>query len=262
MSIYTHSENIFPPLSVVVGFLSFTLRLDFTPPLQMPPPCTVVSTGYTPSGTHGGWWSKHRGLALLASHFKSHFQPSDSAILFSPFSCISGRSSLGPCPFGGVECQHPKTWSPLYSLALLLPAPSLFPAFSALLKHTSTVTSPSCLRSCSGSFWNWLCLAQGSLVLCSWRTPLQHPPLPAPGQCHQDNLHVNLPLCIAWRVYTLAGALWQYGQGSEHSPSQSHTQFAARAQQSINTPQSITWITWGRILIFQSMALILTSKIK
>lgn len=55
---------------------------------------------------------------------------------------------------------------------------------------------------------------------------------------------------------------WQQGQGSEHSSSQSHAQFAAQAQQSISIPQSITWTTWGRILVFQCMALIFTSKIK
>lgn len=123
------------------------------------------------------------------------------------------------------------------------------------------VTPLSRLGGCNGSIWNWLCLAQGSLVLCSWRTPL-HPTTASTWAMLPRQFACKFTTLRCMTCLHVAGSLWQQGQGSEHSSSQSHTQFAARAQQSINAPQSIIWTTWGKTLIFQSMALILTSKIK
>lgn len=69
-----------------------------------------------PSGRHGILRSRH----------------SSSGLSFSPFSCASGWSSMGHCSFGGVECQHPKTWCPSLFSCSSFPCPSLSPVFSAL----------------------------------------------------------------------------------------------------------------------------------
>lgn len=113
-----------------------------------------------PSGRHGILWSRHSDLAHLASHFH-------------PFLVLQVGPPWVTVPLGEWSVNTLKLGVPLYSLALLCPAPLCPQYFLPFLKHASRVAPPSWLAGLpSESIWNWLCLAQGSLV-CSWRSPLQ-----------------------------------------------------------------------------------------